>query len=101
MRKAYIYYDDIRYKDSFNEEGLYLLVTEDGEVIGSHISSNRSFANHDLTVWRLKELDQYNIDEVVSGGMVVWRRNDEKVNKKTDEMFQIANIEYEMRYCND
>lgn len=97
MNKAYIYFNDVNNND-FGGEGCYVLLFN-GDVIASHFCSNRNFANHDLTVWRLEILEKYKIDEVISNGEVVWKRQDEEVNKKTQKQFVNANNEYESKYC--
>lgn len=97
MNKAYIYFNYGNNND-FNGEGSYVLLFND-DVIASHYCSNRSFANHDLTVWKLEILEKYNIDEVISNGEVVWKKQDEEVNKKTQKQFINANNEYEAKYC--
>lgn len=97
MNKAYIYFNDVN-NNSFSEEGCYVLLFNN-YIIASHFCSNSNFANHDLTVWELKILEKYNIDEVISNGEVVWKRRDEKVNKKTQKQFVNANNEYETKYC--
>ena len=52
MNKAYIYFNDKNNKE-YSGEGGYVLVFDD-KVIGNHFCSNRSFANHDLTIWRIE-----------------------------------------------
>ena len=98
MSKAYIYFNNKDNKE-YNGEGLYVLMFED-KVIGSHFCSNRSFANHDLTIWRLEELNKYEIDEVISNNEIVWSRTNEQINKETDLEFKVANDIYEAKYCN-
>lgn len=49
--KAFIYFNSKTENKNYSGEGPYVLVTENDEVIGNHWSSNRGFANHDLTVW--------------------------------------------------
>ena len=97
MNKAYIYFDgeDL---NNLNGEGPYVLFFND-EPIASHYCSNRSFANHDLTVWKLEALEKYNIDEVISNGVVVWKKENEEINNKTQSEFEIANDVYEAKYC--
>lgn len=73
--KAYIYFNIKGYLD-YDGEGPYVLVTEDGKCIGYHYCSSRNFANHDLTIWRLKELKENNISEVYSNGKLVWKKPD-------------------------
>lgn len=98
MKKAYIFFNETN-KKNFSGEGLYVLVFED-EVIASHFCSNRSFANHDLTVWKLEALQKYNIDEVISNDVVVWKKENEEINNKTQAEFELANDIYEAKYCN-
>ena len=98
MKKAYIYFNETN-KKNFSGEGLYVLVFED-EVIASHLCSNRSFANHDLTVWKLEALQKYNIDEVISNDVIVWKKESEEINNKTQAEFELANDIYEAKYCN-
>lgn len=71
MNKAYIYYNGKSEGKDYCGEGTYVLIFND-EVIAWHYCSNRSFANHDLTAWRLEELEKNNIDEVASNGEIVW-----------------------------
>ena len=98
MNKAYIYFNE-KNNESYCGEGSYVLVFED-EAIASHFCSNRSFANHDLTVWKLEALEKYNIDEVISNGVVVWKKDNKEVNEKTQVEFEVANDIYEAKYCN-
>lgn len=98
MNKAYIYFNDTDIKN-FSGEGPYVLVFKD-EVIASHFCSNRSFANHDLTVWKLEALEKYNIDEVISNDVVVWKKENEEINNRTQAEFEVANDIYEAKYCN-
>lgn len=97
MNKAYIYFNDKNNKE-YSGEGGYVLVFDD-KVIGNHFCSNRSFANHDLTIWRIEELEKNNIDEVISNGEVVWSKKDLNVNEKTNDNFEMANVVYEAKYC--
>lgn len=97
MNKAYIYFNEEELTN-YSGEGLYVLVFND-KVIASHYCSNRSFANHDLTVWKLEALEKYNIDEVISNGSVVWKKDDEEVNKETQNQFKLANDIYEAHNC--
>ena len=99
MNKAYIKYCDEVLGENYCGEGGYLLVFND-EVIGCHYCSNRDFANHDLTVWRLEELETHNIDEVISNDIVVWKKDNKEINNKTQEKFEVANDVYEAKYCN-
>lgn len=78
--------------------GVYSLVTEDGKEIGLHTSSSRSFANHDLTEWRQKELHENEVTEVYSNGVLVWQDGD--MTEDTKVKFAAANYEYEREYCN-
>lgn len=95
MKIAYIYGKENK---DYCSEGAYELVFND-EVIGNHYCSNRSFANHDLTVWRLEELNKYEIDKVVSNGEVVWKRDNVKINNETNSKFKLANKIYEAKNC--
>ena len=97
MNKAYIYFNDKNNKE-YSGEGGYVLVFDDN-VIGNHFCSNRSFANHDLTIWKIEELEKNNIDEVISNGEVVWSKKDLNVNEKTNDNFEMANVVYEAKYC--
>lgn len=97
MNKAYVYFDD-KNMNNFSGEGPYVLVFND-EVIASHFCSNRSFANHDLTVWKLEALEKYKIDEVISNSVVVWEKENEEINNKTQAEFEVANDIYEAKYC--
>lgn len=99
MNKAYIYFSDKNNKNYCGEGG-YLLVCE-GKIIGTHYCSNRNFANHDLTIWRLEELKENNIDEVISNGIIVWAKDNQEINKETNEKFELANDVYEAKYCNN
>ena len=87
--KAYIYFN-IKDNLDYDGEGPYVLVTEDDKCIGSHYCSSRFFANHDLTEWRLKELEENDISEVYSNGHLVWKKHDDvetliKVIKEMEE----------------
>ena len=97
MNKAYIFFNDKENKE-YSGEGPYVLIFED-KVIGNHFCSNRSFANHDLTIWQKEILDEFKIDEVISNDVVFWSRNDEKVNKITNDNFEIENANYEAKHC--
>lgn len=97
MNKAYIYFDEEN-NFNFDGEGEYVLVFNN-KIIGNHYCSNRSFANHDLTIWRLEELKKYNIDQVISNDEVVWQKDNEEINDKTQNEFNIANANYEAKYC--
>ncbi|WP_342759511.1 hypothetical protein [Kineothrix sedimenti] len=94
MKVAYILCNG---SSSFDKSGKYDLVLEDGTVIGSHGCSNRSFANHDLTEWRLKELEASKVDIVMSGDKVVWNKDGD--NSETMKEFYIANSDYEAVHC--
>jgi hypothetical protein len=76
--------------------GCYLLVLNDN-VIAQHGCSNRNFANHDLTEWKLKELEENKVDVVMSNGKVVWSRDGD--NSETIKEFYKANSEYEAKNC--
>ena len=82
---------------SFVKAGKYDLILEDGTVIGSHGCSNRDFANHDLTEWRLKELEENQVDMVISGEKVVWSKDGD--NSETMKEFYRANSNYEALHC--
>lgn len=96
--KAYIYYNDKSKGEDYNGEGNYVLVTEDNKVIGHHYCSSRGFANHDLTEWRLKELQENNVSEVYSNEQLVWQNNKMLDSAKYD--FLKANADYEAKHCN-
>ena len=55
MKIAYILCNG---SSSYDEAGCYNLTLEDGTVIAMHGCSNRSFANHDLTEWKIKKLEE-------------------------------------------
>lgn len=61
--KAYIYAPD----EGYTGEGVYGLVAEDGEPLGSHYCSNRGYARHDLTEFesRKKVLAEKGVTEVL------------------------------------
>ena len=80
--KAYIYFNSKSKGLDYDGEGPYVLVTEDNKCIGSHYCSSRSFANHDLTEWRLEELQENNISEVYSNGKLVWENQEMTENAK-------------------
>jgi len=82
---------------SFVKSGKYDLVLEDGTVIGSHGCSNRDFANHDLTEWKLKELEENQVDVVISGERAVWSKGGD--NSETMKEFYRANSKYEALHC--
>lgn len=100
--KAFIYFFKDFYGESkgldYNGEGCYALVTEDNRCIGTHYCSSRWFANHDLTEWRLEELQENNISEVYSNGELVWKDNE--MTNDTKNGFYKANADYEDKYCN-
>ena len=73
--------------------GVYALITEDGRELGIHSSSSRAFANHDLTEWRQKEIEENGITEVYSNGVIVW--TDKKITAEADAAFRAANCKYE------
>lgn len=81
----------------FDGAGKYNLTLEDNTVIATHGCSNRNFANHDLTEWKLKELEENEIDLVMSGDKVVWSKNGD--NSETMKEFYRANKSYESQYC--
>lgn len=95
--KAFIYFNSKSKGLDYNGEGLYVLVTEDDKCIGSHVCSSRSFANHDLTEWRLKELQENNISEVYSNGEIVWKN--QEMTEYAKDGFYKANADYERKYC--
>ena len=96
--KAYIYFNSKSKGLDYNGEGPYVLITEDNKCIGQHYSSSRAFANHDLTEWRMKELQENNISEVFSNGELVWKNNTMTDNAKKE--FHVNNADYESKYCN-
>ena len=96
--KAYIYFNSKSKGLDYNGEGPYMLMTEDNKCIGKHYCSSRGFANHDLTTWRMKELQENNISEVFSNGELVWKNNTMTDNAKKE--FYVANADYESKYCN-
>lgn len=95
MKIAYILCNN---SSLFDGSGRYDLVLEDKTVIASHGCSNRSFANHDLTEWKLKELKENEIDIVMSNDKVVWSKNGD--NSETMKEFYYANSRYEAIHCN-
>lgn len=95
--KAYIYFNSKSKGLDYNGEGEYVLVTEDNKCIGNHLCSSRGFANHDLTEWRLEELQENNISEVYSNGKLVWKN--QEMTKDAKEEFCKANADYEQKYC--
>ena len=103
--KAQIYYNDTLKKD-YSGEGPYVLVIKiDGEelVIDIHGCSNRNFANHDLTGFHSdfqETIDRYNITEIESNGLTVWRRkSNDELDQKRKKEFANANYAYESKYC--
>ena len=96
--KAYIYFNSKSKGLDYNREGPYMLMTEDNKCIGKHYCSSRGFANHDLTEWRMKKLQENNISEVYSNGELVWKNNTMTDNAKNE--FHVANADYESKYCN-
>lgn len=98
MNKAYIYFNDKNLGKDYSGEGPYVLVFEE-QAIASHYCSNRSFANHDLTVWKLEKINEYNIDEIYSNENLVWKRESKEINDKTQTEFEVANDNYEAKYC--
>lgn len=96
MKKAYIVFDGENKR--YCGEGGYQLICDD-EVIGTHYCSNRDFANHDLTIWRLEELEKNKVDEVISNDVIVWKKDDKQINDKTNDKFEMANVAYEAKNC--
>ena len=94
MKIAYIVCNN---SSLFDREGRYDLILENHTVIASHGCSNRSFANHDLTEWKLKELKENVIDIVMSGDRVVWTKGGD--NSETMKEFYRANSNYESAHC--
>lgn len=95
--KAYIYFNSKSKGLDYNGEGPYVLVTEENKCIGSHYCSSRDFANHDLTEWRLEELQENNISEVYSNEKLVWKN--QAMTKDAKDEFYKANADYERKYC--
>jgi hypothetical protein len=94
MKIAYIVCNN---SSLFDGVGQYKLILEDHTVIAYHGCSNRSFANHDLTEWKLKELEENGIDIVMSGDKVVWSKDGD--NLETMKEFYRANSNYEAVHC--
>lgn len=94
MKIAYILCNN---SSLFSDAGCYNLVLEDHTVIASHGCSNRNFANHDLTVWKLKELKENEIDLVMSGNKIVWSKDGD--NSETIKEFYKTNSNYESQHC--
>lgn len=94
MKIAYILCNN---SSLFDGAGRYDLVLEDRTVIAHHGCSNRSFANHDLTEWKQKELEENDIDIVMSGDKIVWTKDGD--NSETMREFYIANNNYESKHC--
>ena len=69
--KAYIIHQSELGTDYWGE-GMYAIITEKEETIYKKWCSSRIFANHDLTVWIDKELNEKGVTEVYSNGVVVW-----------------------------
>ena len=89
--------DNKKQQEDYSESGKYDLILEDGKIIGSHGCSNRSFANHDLTEWRLDELKENNVDVVISNDKIVWEKDGD--NSDTMREFCYANSKYEAIHC--
>lgn len=96
--KAFIYFNSKSKELDYDGEGPYVLITEDNKCIGTHYCSSRGFANHDLTEWRLEELQENNISEVYSNGKLVWKNDEMTENAKKE--FHDANTDYESKYYN-
>ena len=94
MKIAYILCNN---SSLFDEAGSYNLTLEDGTVIANHGCSNRYFANHDLTEWRLDELKENEIDVVMSGDRVIWTKDGD--NSETMKEFYRTNHNYELQHC--
>ena len=92
--RAYIYYGATK-DNGYSGEGTYSLVTEDKRTICQHWSSNRAFANHDLTEFHLKDLKENSITEVYSNGVMVWSEG--KMSDEACADFRPANYEYERK----
>src|SRR5574344_438597 len=98
MNIAYIQCRNEELGKDYCGEAPYALIFND-EIIGNHYCSNRNFANHDLTVWKLEALEKYNIDKVLSNEKEVWSKISEEINEDTNINFQSANYEYEKINC--
>ena len=99
MEKAEIIYLGKNADKDYCGEGAYGLEFN-GSIIGTHFCSNRDFANHDLTIWQMENLNNFNVDTVYSNGVIVWQRNNEEINKITQDKFVVANMRYENEHCN-
>ena len=78
MNIAYIQCRNEELGKDYCGEAPYVLVFND-EIIANHYCSNRNFANHDLTVWKLDALEKYNIDKVLSNEKEVWSKISEEI----------------------
>lgn len=90
--KAYIV-SKTNLSSTYCGEGLYILITENEKVIGEHWCSSRGFANHDLTEWRKKELQENGITKVISNNEIVWEND--TMTELAKAGFRSANYEYE------
>ena len=64
-------------------------IFQNGYVYGIEVE-NKNF---------IKNLEKNNIDEVASNGEIVWAKQSQEINKKTQREFNKANLEYEAKYC--
>lgn len=78
--KAYIFYkrwfSNKKATPNYNGEGPYYLVTERGDILGTHFCSNRQWANVDLINDLREELCKLKITEVYSNEQLVWSNSD-------------------------
>ena len=89
MNKANIYYRGEGFSSSYSGEGPYYLEFN-GEIIGSHFCSSRSWAEQDLIRddKRQDVLKKYDIDEVYSNGRLVWSKEELKSIDKIEDLLK-------------
>lgn len=91
--KAYIFCESPLGSD-YSGKGMYAIITEKEETIYKIGCSSRIFANHDLTVWIDKELQEKGVTEVYSNGVVVWK--DGKLTEGVASAFLAEERYYEL-----
>lgn len=89
MNKANIYYRGEGFSSSYSGEGPYCLEFN-GEIIGRHFCSSRSWAEEDLIEedYRQEALKKYDIDEVYSNGRLVWSKKELKSIEKIEDFIK-------------
>ena len=89
MNKANIYFRGLGFSSSYSGEGPYCLEFN-GEIIGRHFCSSRSWAEQDLIRddKRQAALKKYDIDEVYSNGRLVWSKKELHSIEKIEDLLK-------------